>query len=415
MTVDDYFKLGKTIFPLIARLFIDFRIWILLVAPFALLFATMRFYFGDKQYMDIAKSKEFLIPSALLLIAWFISYHFLYSPKPVPKDDNIYLTVASFGNTQEAVFLREQVELELAKTLGLFENVTLLRNAIRESISDTSQAEKLAKARGLHMVAFGRTDKLNDGKFRIRTTLLQVNSFKGIQLGRFDWEQQDDLSDLQGLRRVAKDIAIKTLRTCDQNFNLEFQARHNRASFNTVLYGSYEATFNLGSNITQKFLLGNKSENMTFLEGSISNEGEPVISGRLYDSDGEEYVSISGEEIIFSDESMFSLVKKGSSFTIFDRYNRKILEYIVEDSKSAFIDRYLRAQKRSNRETMQELQVRAQFKIPEIDNSQGARETLNRFGKIVTIRGEIYREDGLLGLILSNEQLYQYAIPSLQF
>ena len=392
------------ILPWLCRLFIDYRYWVFVSLSFILLFASVRYYLGDKKSSAVIFSVQFLVPLAFLIASWTVTYYILYRPISPHDDGLVHVTVSSFGSGEKADRLQEQVSLEIEKHLRLFDNVSYQHMAVRESVNSVTTAEKLARARGFHLIIYGKVASPNAKRNIVRATLLQVNPYKKIQLTRYDFERQADLSSLDELRTLAKDMALKVLRTCDQNYLLALKARHNQLRFNMSLGREQRTTFNVGSNITQRFLLGQKSNGQAFLEGSVSAQGEPYLSGRIFDSDGKFFFTIENSQPILSDPKAFSIQQRGRSFTVRDRYDRVLLEYKEEDKKS-FIDRYVNAQSK---------EIERSTPVPLQDFSLRTRQTLSGFGRIITINGEIYREDGLLGLILSDEKLYQYAFQELR-
>jgi hypothetical protein len=166
--------------PWLLRLFVDYRYWVFVPLSFVLLFFSIRFYLGDRNLSQVIRSSQFLVPFAFLVASWTATYYVLYRPT-TPKDNGlVYVTVADFGSDEKATRLQEQISAEIEKHLQLFDNVSFQPYAVRETVDNTDAAEKLARARGLHLIVFGKTELLDE-----KSTECVRHSFRSILISKF--------------------------------------------------------------------------------------------------------------------------------------------------------------------------------------------------------------------------------------
>lgn len=399
----EWLEVLRVAYPWVSRFLVDHRFWISLLASAGLLAWTLRYHLGEKNVGEVLLSKQFLSTLVLLALLWSLIYYQLYWPASKALDESFAVSVADFGTDPLAQAFREELSTQTAKYLRSATRTSFFPNALRESIPDLSVAQRLGRARGVHLVVFGKARQAKPGVWAVSATLTQVAWFEDVRLVVHQVDSQGDIENPEDRRRIAKDIAVKILLISDQ-VDLAAKAGLQVHQFN-VFAPLGPNCFTVGSNLASGFRLTEDDPQGAYLQGHFGPDGRPVISGKLYDSDGNQFLEIRDSVPVAPNPLFFEVIRSARTFRILDRYGRELLE-VLERDPHIFADEYVKRRQAMPRHPLRPAPPPDEEKL----ERERLREGLLAHDSFVVINGEFYRSDGSLGLSLDNFSLRQYGI-----
>ena len=121
----------QALLPYLLRKVVDFRFVLFVIVAFAMLFFVVRFHFGEKNLLEIAKSKHFILPAAILLSCVIVLYCTLYFSAFPRPDTELLLTVADFGYGKEGELFRDEINSQLRRLIPRGYRIANRENAVR--------------------------------------------------------------------------------------------------------------------------------------------------------------------------------------------------------------------------------------------------------------------------------------------